>query len=223
MASINEFISQVKSEGLARDNRFLVEITPPQALFNNGVARKLSLYCQNVSLPGLNFASNPVTTYGEQREVIYNRQFEPLNMEFLGDNPMRIKKFFDQWQQLIIDPVTRLVSYYQDYIGTVEISQIDVSDEERATYKVRLFEAFPKTVSPMNYTASSKDVSKVQVSFEYKYWTPVETGTDSGAVDVVTDNYLYNGAPALQNLDNMRSLVNRTGGSIDFPYMELDF
>lgn len=222
MASINEFISQVKSEGLARDNRFLVEITPPQAIFNNGVARKLSLYCQNVSLPGMNFASNPVTTYGEQREVIYNRQFEPLSMEFLGDNPMNIKKFFDSWQQLIIDPVTRLVSYYQDYIGTIEISQIDVSDEERPTYKVRLFEAFPKTVSPVNYTSASKDVTKVQVSFEYKYWVPVEVATDAGNVSVVRDTLLA-GSPAVQNLDNMRSLVRKTGGSIDFPYMELDF
>lgn len=178
MAEISQFIALVKNEGLARSNRFVVYITPPPDLVGSYPDAKLRFYCDAASLPGLNFLSNPVHTYGEQREVIYNRSFEPVNLEFLMDQTMEIKQFFDAWQALMIHPVSRVVNYYRDYIGTVEIYQLDHSDQEKTKYVVRLHEAFPKSVAAISYSAGSKDVTKLSVSIEYKYWVPlqVETG-----------------------------------------------
>lgn len=221
MASINEFISQVKSEGLARDNRYLVTITPPASLVGGSPDVKLRLLCQSVNMPGLNFVSNPVLTYGEQREVIYNRQFEPINMEWILDTRMDIKRFWDDWQQLMIHPVSRMVSYYQDYIGTIEIDQLDSSDEEKPRYAVRLYEAYPKTVAPIAYSAGSKEITKLSVTIEYKYWLPLNVESGSGIESTIPE---FNpGSPSYQNLlGGGISSFNVAGTSLDWPYMELD-
>lgn len=221
MASINEFISQVKSEGLARDNRYLVTITPPTSLVGGSPDTKLRLLCQSVTMPGLNFVSNPVLTYGEQREVIYNRQFDPVNMEWILDNRMDIKRFWDEWQQLMIHPVSRMVSYYQDYIGTIEITQLDVSDEEKAKYSVKLYEAYPKTVAPITYSAGSKEVTKLSVTIEYKYWTPLDVQAGSGSESLIPE--FNSGSPSFQNLlGGGIASFNVAGTSLDWPYMEID-
>lgn len=170
MATINEFIALVKGEGLARSNRYQVIITPPASIMTDSPNRKLSFYCDSVTMPGMNLLSNPTSTYGEQREVVYNRSFEPINLEFIMDQEMEIKKFFDEWQARIINPVSRMVGYYQDYIGRIEIQQLDFSENESPKYAMKLYEAFPKSVAAISFSSGSKDVTKLSVSIEYKYW-----------------------------------------------------
>jgi hypothetical protein len=170
MASINEFIALVKGEGLARSNRYLVIITPPASLISDAPDDKLTFYCDSVSMPGMNLLSNPTNTFGEQREVVYNRSFEPVNLEFILDQEMEIKKFFDEWQARIVNPVSRMIGYYQDYIGRIEIQQLDFSENESPKYAMKLYEAFPKSVAAINFSSGSKDVTKLSVSIEYKYW-----------------------------------------------------
>lgn len=174
MSSITNFIARVKNESVARENRFEVIITPPLALnatsdeFDN-----LLFYCQSASLPAVSFLTQPVYSFGEAREVIYNRNFEPVQLEFIADTDMKIKWFFDRWFDTIIDPKTRLLAYYRDYISTVDISQLDHSELEEIKYTVRLHEAFPKNIDAVQYTSAGKEFVKVRVTMQYKYWTVV--------------------------------------------------
>ena len=78
MAEIDQFLALVRKEGLARNNRFIVYITPPPSLLGKYPYEKLKFYCDTASLPGMNFLSNPVQTYGEQREVV-DRKSTRLN------------------------------------------------------------------------------------------------------------------------------------------------
>lgn len=172
MASINNFISRIKEDSLARDNRFEVLITPPRILsMTNKEFEKMLFYCQSVSLPGINYLSQPVFSFGESREVVYNRSFDPVELEFVLDQDMQIKWFFDRWSENIIDPTTRMTNYYNDYVATVDISQLDFSSDEKVKYTVRLHEAFVKNVQPIQYSAGSKEVTKLRVSLQYKFWT----------------------------------------------------
>lgn len=176
MATLNEFISILKGDGLAREYRFEVVITPPLSVSSKvGSTEKLVLYCQSASMPGINFLSNPVLTFGESREVIYNRTFEPVELEFMVNSHMEAKTYFDAWTDTIIDPVTRLSAYYNDYVGTIDISQLLYSiDGKEARYTVRLYEAFPKAIQPIQYSYSSKETTKLRVTIQYKYWHVVE-------------------------------------------------
>lgn len=158
--SLNDFVSAIKQNNLARQNRFTVSIS-------KSGDRLVELFCEQAVLPSLSFASQPTRTYGEQREVIYDRNFESVSLTFLVDRQMKIKDYFDQWTNKMIDPYTRVVGFYEDYIRDITIITQDTKDNN--TYIAVLREAYPKTVSAVQLDHNSKDVMKLQVTFNYKY------------------------------------------------------
>ena len=58
------------------------------------------------------------------------------------------KRYFEVWQRLSYDNVTWSMQYYENYIGAVQIFQLD--EEDNIMYGVELVEAFPK-----NYRCSN--------------------------------------------------------------------
>jgi hypothetical protein len=163
--SLNEFISKIKTESAARTNRFSVLIS------NTGSSAYdtdlVQLYCEQASLPSITFASQPVRTYGEQREVVYDRNFETLTLNFIVDRQYKIKEFFDQWGKQIVDPITRLSGYYNDYTKSIIITTQDTQDNN--TYECEIFEAYPKSIASIGLDHNSKDIVRLQVTFNYKY------------------------------------------------------
>lgn len=163
---ISDFIGEVKTRGMARTNRYTVEIVDP--LDPDG-ARLIQLFCESTSLPGMNLITTPHRVYGESREMPYERGFEPVTMSFYVDGDMMVKKMFDSWMTNIVDPFTRQLNYYKSYIRDINITVYDV-DEKFAPYTLTLYEAYPKTIGTIQLDASAKDVMKLPVTFTYKYW-----------------------------------------------------
>ena len=61
------------------------------------------------------------------------------------------------------------MQYYEDYVGAVQIFQLDDNDER--TYGVELIEAFPKTIEAQQLDYSSTDqINKLNVTFSYRWW-----------------------------------------------------
>ena len=162
--TLNDFISNIKSRNLARQNRFTVAIGYGLDSRNKNL---VELFCEQAVLPGLNFASQPTRSFGEQREVVYDRTFESIQLTFLVDREMKVKEFFDEWSNQIIDSSTRLVGYYDDYIRDIVIVTQDTKDND--TYQSLLREAYPKTIGAVQLDNNSKDVMKLQVTFNYKW------------------------------------------------------
>ena len=83
----------------------------------------------------------------------------------------------------IID-TTREITPYKDIIGAIEINAvhegpIDDKDaiqgyKETTRYKVKLHEAFPKSMNLMQTSYSNIGIHRINIGFAYKYWT-VET------------------------------------------------
>jgi hypothetical protein len=167
--TLRDFISEVKKDGLSRQNRFTVTITPPSSMVDlSGQSLQLvQLFCEQASLPGVSYSSQPVKSYGENREVVYDKNFEDITLTFLVDRRMMVKAFFDEWSNSIIDPRTRLVGFYEDYAKDIIIRVQDVSNQD--VYITALYEAYPKTVGVVQLDNNSKDVMKLQVTFTYKY------------------------------------------------------
>lgn len=162
--TLNEFISRVKTANAARANRFIVLISNPATTLNGDLVQ---LYCEQAALPSISFASQPVRTYGEQREVIYDRNFETLALTFIVDRQYKVKEFFDAWTDKIVNPKTREVGYYMDYARDMSIIAQDTKDNN--TYETKIYEAYPKTIAAINLDHNSKDLVKLQVTFNYKY------------------------------------------------------
>ena len=171
MAKLNDFIGQVKGEGLMKQNRYIITMALPRSLqaLYSGDLRKVLLFCDTVSIPGVTIGSSPALTYGEVREMPYEKLFTPANLSFYVDNSMHVKKLFDQWQGTIVNPQTRNLGYYRNYTTDIDIDILDVYDNNR--YRVTMHEAYLKDISPIQMDASNRDVMKLNVAIQYKYWT----------------------------------------------------
>lgn len=184
MAKLNEFISQVKNVGLSRSNRYSVIMTPPPAakVAEFGDLRQLLLFCDQVQLPGINLSTTQNRTFGEFREVPYEKLYGDVNMSFYIDTSLYVKSYFDNWMGAIQDPVTRKFEYYRNYITDINIDVEDLNDEVR--YSVTLFECYPKTISAIQMDYSNKDVMKLSVTMQYKYWIQSEKVSISDSLDI---------------------------------------
>lgn len=164
---INEFISQVKSKGLARSNRFAVRIPLPFA--DNEQSNIIRLFCDTVQLPGINIESTPQRFWGEVRQLPFDRSFGEINLTFYMDTNMTPKKLFDDWISLIQNPDTRALNYYNSYVQDVTIEVLELGSDN-VVYEVELREAYPKSISQIQLDSSSKEVMKLNVSLAYKYY-----------------------------------------------------
>jgi len=172
--SLNAFIAKV-GQGLARTNRFAVEIPIPRNLgvTYSGASASENIYmlCDGASIPGTTVATTEIRTYGEIREMPYERMYENTTLSFYVDRNMVVKKFFDDWMGAIVDPVTREIQYYNDYITDIHMVVMDPLDSVR--YGITLHEAYVKAISPVALDWSSRDVMKLSVNINYKYYRSV--------------------------------------------------
>ena len=171
MTQLDKFIAGVKVGGIARTNRYSVILTPPESLpvagSNNGL-QLILLFCDQVQVPGLNISTNQNRTFGEFREVPYEKLYGDVQLSFYVDNNLSVKRLFDDWMGLIQNPYTRTFNYYKNYTTSMSINIEDVEDRKR--YEVKLFECYPKTISAIQMDYASKDIMKLQVTMQYKYW-----------------------------------------------------
>ena len=191
-AILNEILGEFRTnDGFARPSRYEILLLPPTGargtasnggdvtnIFtkimgqNNGdgTVRTTSLRCEAISFPGRNLDTTPDPNhYGPTREVVNGYSYAPISATFQCSSDMKEKKYFETWQRLAYNPQTWSMGYYNDYVGTVQIYQLDEQDKRR--YGVELVEAFPKTIAEqaLSYDATNQ-INKVSITFSYRYW-----------------------------------------------------
>ena len=213
MSSLNNFIANIKTEGLAKSNRFVAKISIPGVLngtFQSNTLRKLELYCEAVQLPGMSVSTQQARTFGEFREMPYERLYENVSLTFLIDNSFDIKMFFDTWINSIQNPETRSFAFYNDYISDIEINVLNSVNE--AKYYTTLYECYPKSISAIQLDYNSKDIIKFQVSINYRYWKSGTFGSSQNENQSVIKNgeqNLYNkGGPTSTTLTPQQQAQN---------------
>ena len=169
---LNEFISKVKSTGLAKTNRYRVTIATPTLMtgfMNSG--RLITLFCESTSLPGQVIATTEQRIMGETREFPYSKFYDNITLSFYIDNNFEVKGFFDNWLNSVSNTQNKITSYYKDYIAPTVLIEVLPMDSEVSTYSITLHEAYPKGISPIQLSADSRDIARIGVSLNYKYYT----------------------------------------------------
>ena len=185
--SIDRFIAQVKGFGLSRTNRYTVRFTPPVSVFQD--MSSLLLLCDQVNLPGLSYSTTQNRIYGEFREVPYEKLYENLTFSFYVDKRMEVKAIFDRWMEYIQHPLRRTFNYYDSYIVPLTITVQDLN--EKTQYTVDVFECYPKQISTIQLDSASKDVMKLQVSMQYKFYqakNQTDIQNNANILDTVVPN-----------------------------------
>ena len=187
---LNEIMAEFRSaDGFARPTRFEIMVYPPTGkagkpagnLSNifasvmgdntkDGTTKKTGLMCQSIEFPGRNLDTAPdENIYGPTREIVQGYSFGETTAVFQCSSDMKEKRFFETWQRLAYNPQTWAMQYYNDYVGSIKIFQLDETDRQR--YGVELVEAFPKTIAAQALDYGTKDaIHTVSVSFTYRYW-----------------------------------------------------
>jgi hypothetical protein len=165
MSTLNNFIAEVKNGGMASANRYFVEI--------GGAEQKIGLFCDQAQLPGTQILTTPARVYGEMRETPYEMTFDPVTLSFYVDNDWSVKSFFDTWRAKVIDPYSREIGWYKDYVQDIKIYCYNKEEEKR--FAVQLYEAYPKTIGAIQLGYENKDIPKLSVTMQYKYWMEIGT------------------------------------------------
>ena len=175
--------------GFAKNNKFSVVISAPSgipALQNNAILRRLSFFCDTVSLPTKSLATYEKQIYGPVKAMPYRMTFTEASMSFYLPDEMPEKRFFDFWQDAIVSTKTGNISYYEDYVCDITIqkfSRTAVDFSDTPTYTVKLFDAWPSIVSEVQLSHSGgTEAMKLPVTFQFKKWesTEVTTGPKTG-------------------------------------------
>ena len=142
---LQRFQAQInQGEGMARPNRFYVIINPPQKLVttpggppsqlskntNNDLSsaamrENMSMMCNKITMPSRDINTSPHKTYGPKREMPYAYSFSgEIELTFYGDKFLRQRMFWENWQKTIFDGETHDMRYYDDYVGSIDIFQL---------------------------------------------------------------------------------------------------
>lgn len=233
MTKLNEFISNVRG-GLAKNTHFEVRLTLPSALTNDDSIKsnlsKVILFCDQAQLPGISYGTAQVRSYGEFREVPYEKLYEAVNLNFYVDVDMHVRALFDKWVNLVQDPKSRDFNFANIY--TTDSIQIIVYDSiEQQRYVCTLHKAYPKSVAAVQLDYASKEVMKLQVGFTYQYATFQQLLVGPGSIGVESQltnpqtiadfNYGYQAVPIdlsvpqeyLNNFNNFQNKYNQVANA----------
>lgn len=170
MFSYQEFKSKIAQEGVARNNRFNVIIPIPSSLASPYESYSLSLFCNSVSIAGVNIASEPVKLFGENIEVPYDRNFSGATFTFLVASDLLERKIFDDWFNLIQNPTSRVFSYMDEFKAKeVIVEVLDLDDNPK--YQIVLYDAFPKNIGALTLSSENNSVMSFDVTMDYRYYT----------------------------------------------------
>ena len=191
--AITKFMSKVDSlGGLARKNRFTVEITPPSTLATGVNAATINFLASGVGMPARTFGSTTYRSGGRfSLDVPYETTFEPVTLTMLNTNNHAPRRFWEDWfnhiQSINNDTSPKknyYMQYYKKFIGTILISHFndnhDEADSRNSMYGVTLHEAWPKTLGAIELGWENSEFSDFTVEIAFSRWTNNAPGQPGG-------------------------------------------
>jgi len=187
--TIQNFIASMnRSGGFARTSRYAVVISPPAKLLSEdsnrflvNTQRQVNLHCSTVSMPGHDLqAMEQQHGSAPGREIVRSHDYAgTIAATFYLDSHLRERHFFEQWQRSAVNTQTHKANYYDNYIGTMEIYQLD--GEGEITYGIKATEVYPTTMAGIEYAYSNSNTIATQViNFQYRQWYNMTSDEISG-------------------------------------------
>jgi len=185
--SIEDFRSAIFTDSLARTNRFEVLITtaPKAYQFRENSNWNLSLYCEMASLPPVNISTKSFKIFGPSYQRPFGAEYggEGISFTFHVDRDMKVKTFFDDWTSIVVDPVSGLVGWQEDYVIDMYIRQLD--EQENITYEIKLIDAFPRSVNLLELNNSAQNQThRLNVLFGYRTWESLSQASRRTPTDI---------------------------------------
>ena len=187
---LREFIAGFGGgEGYARPTRYEIDITLGKGAGGAGgdswyknlftqvkneltgqTVHGVALRCENIAMPGRALSTATDTNiYGPTRNIVQGISYANISATFQCSYDLREKKLFETWQRQAYNPESWAIGYYDDYVGSIDIWQLDENDQRR--YGVKLIECYPISLNEQSYNyGQTNEIQKITVGFSYRYW-----------------------------------------------------
>ena len=196
-STIGRFQSYVnEGEGFARKARYYAEFQLPRGISDqtlgnaeetmgfatdsdnrntqNTNGRRVRAFCNAINMPDREIIMKEVKHNGPARNIAYDFKSGDVNATFFADKFLRERTYFELWQKSAFSTANFNYNYYNDYVTNLNIFQLGqyASRQERddVTYGVQLIDAFPKTITAVDYSAEANTVQTFSVTFSFRYW-----------------------------------------------------
>tara|TARA_R110000787_G_scaffold56123_2_gene129163 strand:+ start:5310 stop:5906 length:597 start_codon:yes stop_codon:yes gene_type:complete len=197
MASISEIKSSITfGGGLARTNKFLVTLP---SLGSGGIvgflgSRNMNILCRTAQIPGKQVTTHEKRIGMKFEKVAYGYAVEDVTLTFMETALMPIRRYFDEWRELILNEDAQTAAYKTEYQKRVVISQLAMPlpfgaltnipiDVNASTYSVELVNAFPTTITSVDYNNEADGFVETTVSMSYTNWKRVSAGQLSFSIN----------------------------------------
>lgn len=125
----------------------------------------LSLFCQSCQLPARDLSNLEFGEYGEKRSLGVKHTHDGFTTSYLCSEDLREKLFFEQWQNIAFDPITKRHSYYNEYISRVEVFKYNASwSKVKAAYQFN--ECYPSNVGSLEL---NQENTPLELTIQWKY------------------------------------------------------
>ena len=187
-AVLNELLAGFqRTDCYAKPAKYEVIITPPTVYRGSGDnassnifgqilnenpddARKVSMEMSQASFPGMTLETMEDTNiYGPTRKIVSGQTFAEMSTSVRVSNDFKERNFFDSWQRIAANRQDFSVGYYDDYVGTLQIFQLD--KEDRRKHGVELVECYPSVVGELQADYGNlNSIYLLPVTWSYRYW-----------------------------------------------------
>src|SRR5690606_18951153 len=148
-----EFNAQFNKKPPIKASHFVMSIVPPPALSSYDT-RPMQFRILASELPGRIVQRADYRDYGIMYRIGFDAFYQPLNFTILCSGDFNERKFFQDWQTLIVgdhkdnynSPRKFNAGYYDDY-KSEGISIVQYSETGKPVYKQTLVDAWPETVN----------------------------------------------------------------------------
>lgn len=151
---------------------------------------ELNLLCKNVTLPGKQIFTSQRQIGNVNEKMAYGYAVDDLQMSFYLLNDYGAKTYFDQWMEQAYNSKTHEPGYKVNYAKPVTIHQlrkpllglsgglgpirINVGIGGGNVYSVKLIDAFPTTITQIDFSNEQDGLIEVSVQLSYTDWQVVK-------------------------------------------------
>jgi len=136
--------------------------------------RRVQAFCTSISMPNRTIESKEIRTHGPARQIAHDYKSEDITATFYCDKFLRERSYFETWQSAVFSTTSHNFNFYDNYVSDINIFQLGqfASRNERddVTYAVKLFECYPKVISPVEYSYETNGIQTFTVTFTFRYW-----------------------------------------------------
>jgi len=170
--SLTDFGFGAQSTNAGETLGFATESDNIHTQVTNG--RRVRAFCSAIAMPDREIVMKEVKHNGPARKVAYDFKSQDITATFYADKFLRERTYFELWQKSAVSTTNFNYNYYNDYVTNLNIFQLGqyAAKQERddVTYGVQLINAFPKSISAVEYDAGTNEVQTFTVTFTFRYW-----------------------------------------------------